>query len=60
VPTAEDIAVYILEWYQDARIDWDDALYRAEVYFETDLPSSMTHPLIREIKKEVSRLRKEG
>ena len=57
-PNAESIAEFILDWYQKERIDWHDALYRAEVHFEIDLPESMTDPFILKIKKEVASLRK--
>lgn len=54
----EKIAEFILDWYGDSPIDWDDALYRVETHFDIDLPVSMLHPTVIDIRKTVTKLRR--
>jgi hypothetical protein len=50
-PTPDEIASYLADFYQGSRIDWDDALSRAEMHFDIDLPTSMMDPQIKDIQR---------
>jgi hypothetical protein len=53
----DEIARYIVGFYQGERIDWDDALDRVEVALGIDLPDQMLHPTIKAIKRAVRKER---
>ncbi len=42
------------------RVDWYDLVYRIEVRFDIDLPDNLRNPEIREIIREVNRVRREA
>ena len=46
----DEVSSYLADFYQDQRIDWDDALLRVEHAFGVDLPESMLDPTIKRIK----------
>lgn len=46
----DEVASYLADFYQNSRIDWDDALYRVECAFDVDLPENVLDPLIKRIK----------
>lgn len=47
-------------WYQEGRIDWEDVWDRLERQQDLDLGTDLLSPELKEIKKRVLKMRREG
>jgi hypothetical protein len=57
----ERIVNYAVGWLPESGpVDWDDLLYRIEGAFDLDLGGDMNSPVIKRIKREVRRARRDS